>query len=127
MNLPKRIASSLAVLALIASTAFATTISECQTDIANLRAETHSATFTGANAAKDEAGLLGKLDAAATSLDKGKFCDAIQKLNDFKTRVNQLIAAGKIDAATGQQLLADADDAIACIRSVAMQAGKTCP
>src|SRR5215203_1334926 len=98
MNLQRFLALALAPFVIVASSTFATTISECQADIANLRTETQAATITGKNAAKDQAGLIGKLDGAAVELDKGKFCDSIKKLNDFKTKVNQLIAGGSIDA-----------------------------
>lgn len=109
----------------------ATTVSECQTLIANLKAETQAVAITGKSADKDRAGLIGKVDNATFSLDQAKFCDSIQKLNDFKVKVNQLIAAGKInqnptDAAgnplvTGTQLLADADAAINCINQLQVQ------
>lgn len=109
----------------------ATTVSECQTLLANLKAETQTVTITGKSADKDRAGLIGKIDNASFSLDQAKFCDAIQKLNDFKVKVNQLIAAGRInqnptDAAgnplvTGTQLLADADAAINCINNLQIQ------
>ena len=86
MNLQRFLALALAPFVIVASSTFATTISECQADIANLRTETQAATITGKNAAKDQAGLIGKLDGAAVELDKGKFCDSIKKLNDFKTK-----------------------------------------
>lgn len=116
---------------LSAVVANANTISECQTLIANLKAETLSVQITGKSADKDRAGLVGKLDNASFALDQAKFCDSIQKLNDFKQKVNQLIAAGRInqnptDAAgnpqvTGTQLLADADAAINCINGLQVQ------
>jgi hypothetical protein len=43
----------------------AQTVEECQAQIAALRRQTEEATFIGQNAAKDEAGLIGKLDGAS--------------------------------------------------------------
>ncbi len=120
-----------AALMFSAAVASADTVSECQTLIANLKAETTAVVITGKSADKDRAGLIGKLDQASFALDQAKFCDAIQKLNDFKVKVNQLITAGRInqtptDASgnplvTGTQLLSDADAAINCINGLQVQ------
>jgi hypothetical protein len=133
MNFARMFAAALFALSLMltASVAQATTVSECQTAIANLKTETTSIAITGRNADKDRAGLIGKLDAAAFSLDQAKFCDAIQKLNDYRAKVNQLIAAGKINtdpmsSPTAQDLLTGADNAIACINQLIAQSGVTC-
>ena len=114
-----------------AMVANADTVSECQARIATLKADTLAVTITGKSADKDRAGLVEKLNNASFALDSAKFCDSIQKLNDFKVKVNQLIAAGKInqnptDAAgntlvTGTQLLAEADAAINCINDLQIQ------
>src|SRR5919112_6255369 len=71
-----------------ASPAQAETLTDCQAKIAALRLETDNATtFLGKNAAKDEAGLLLKLDNANEKLGEGKYLDAIDKLTDFKNAV----------------------------------------
>ena len=59
-------------------------------------------------------------------LDQGKFCDAIQKLNDFKARVQQLSAAAKLSAREAEQLTNDANAASTCVLSVATSAGVPC-
>ncbi|HVG29426.1 MAG TPA: hypothetical protein VM864_06865 [Pyrinomonadaceae bacterium] len=122
-------------LTLSANVTSAETVSECQQLIANLKAETQTVIITGKNAEKDRTGLVGKADNASFALDRGKFCDAIQKLNDFKSKINQLIAAGNINQnptdangntiATGNQLLADADAAINCINRLQIQSTGT--
>lgn len=111
----------------VAPVAQATTVTEVQAMIASLRAKTASITITGKSAeTKDRPGLLEKLDEASLKVDQAKFCDAIQKLNNFKTTVNHLIAVGRINqdpalGATGQELLADADAIIAAINELQVQ------
>lgn len=106
--------------------------SECQALIAELRAQTEAVAITGRNAEKNRAGLLGKLDNASAALNTGKLCDAIQKLNDFRNKVNQLIASGSINTdstagVTGQDLVDGATDAINCIQALVDQSGIVCP
>ncbi len=106
--------------------AYATTVTECQQLIAAVKSDTQIVALTGKNAEKDRTGLVGKLDAASLALDRAKFCDAIQKLDDFKVKVGELIAESRINqdaslGVTGQQLLAEADAAIACIADLQIQ------
>ena len=105
---------------------------DCQALISALRADTETVVLTGRQADKNRAGLLAKLDNASTDLSKGKLCGAIQKLTDFRNKVNQLIASGSINndpsvGVTGQDLVNDANEAIACIQAQAAQSGTTCP
>jgi hypothetical protein len=111
--------------------AYATTVSEAQAMIASLKAKTATVAISGKQAEKDRAALVIKLDEASLKVDQAKFCDAIQKLNDYKVKVNQLITAGKINqdpnlGTTGQELLTDADAAITGIRDLVTQSGTTC-
>lgn len=106
--------------------AHATTVTEVQAMIASLRTKTEGVVITGKSADKDRATLLAKLNEANLKVDQAKFCDAIVKLNDFKVKVNQLIAAGKINqdpalGTTGQELLADADATIAALNELQTQ------
>jgi hypothetical protein len=108
----------------------ATTITEVQAMIASLKAKSSTVTITGKQADKDRAGLLDKLNEASLKVDQAKFCDAIVKLNDFKARVSQLIAAGKINqdpalGTTGQELLTDADAIIAGLNELQVQSTGT--
>lgn len=113
--------------------AHATTVTEVQAMIASLRTKTEGVVITGKSAeTKDRSGLLGKLNEGTLKLDQAKFCDAVAKLNDFKTRVNALIAAGKINqdptlGTTGQELLNDADAIIAALNELQVQStGAVC-
>ncbi len=120
-----------AVLA-AASVAIASTFEECQAIINGLKAKTQTVVITGKGAeTKDRPGLIQKLDQASLELSRAKFCDAIMKLNDYKAKVNELIAAGRINqdpnvGVTAQELLTDADSAITCINQLATQSGTTC-
>jgi len=109
----------------------ATTITEVQAMITTLKTKTTSVLITGKSAEKDRAGLVAKLDEASLKVDQAKFCDAIAKLNDFKARVNQLIAAGKINqdpaaGTTGTELLNDADAIIAGLNELQLSTGTAC-
>ena len=111
--------SLLLVAALTGATpAGATTTGDCQVLIAALRVQTQNATFTGQNAAKDQAGLIGKIDAASAALSAGKTADAIQKLTDFRTKVGTLNWQGKIDPGDAAALTSGAEGAIACIQGI---------
>jgi hypothetical protein len=98
----------------------ATTTEDCQAKIDVLKAQTASAELFGQNAEMNRTGLLGKLDEATTKLAEGKLADAIQKLTDFRTTVEELNAAAKpkINPDDAAALIAGADDAIACIDSL---------
>ena len=128
--------TAFAVLGFALSIAFAVrpagAIQSCQALIDSLRADTETVVLTGRQAEKNRAGLLGKLDNVSTALAKGKLCTAIQKLTDFRDKVNQLIASGSINndpsvGVTGQDLVDGANDAIACIQAQVAQSGTTCP
>jgi hypothetical protein len=127
-------AFAFAVAMLVAApVALATTVTEVQAMIASLKAKTTNVVITGKAAeTKDRPGLLDKLNEASLKVDQAKFCDAVAKLNDFKVKVNQLIAAGKINqdpaaGTTGQELLTDADAIIAALNSLQQQStGTTC-
>lgn len=68
----------------------------CQSLLTALYANTDSQTFTGMNAKKDESGLLGKVSDAINKLDQQKNQDAINKLEDYKMKLGQVCAQGKI-------------------------------
>jgi hypothetical protein len=98
--------------------AYAQSVDECQADIAALRVQTQNATFIGQNAAKDQAGLIGKLDSASAKLSQGKFQDALANVQSFRARVVALDQQGKIDDEDALTLIAGADEAIACVQGL---------
>ena len=98
-----------------ASPAQAQTVEGCQTEFNDLRTATKNANFTGNNAAKDEEGLLGKLESATTKLADGKTADALKNLESFQLKVSDLADQGKLDPADAEILLDKAGAVTYCI------------
>ena len=97
-----------------------TTVTDCQAKIADLRASTLAAqTFTNA---KDQTGLVGKLDSASAKLTQGKTADAINNLTSFRDKVSTLAVQGKLGQDEADALIAGANDAIACVENLPTQA-----
>ena len=96
----------------------ATVASECQAKIGALADLTEAAPITSKNPERDRAGLVKILSDANALLSVGKNADAVKKLTDFILKVEQLKAAGRLDAASADRLIADANDAIACINAI---------
>jgi len=128
-SMKKFVFAAVAAVMLASVAAYASTVTECKAIIEGLKAKTTTVAIAGKQAeTKDRPGMIIKLDEANLKLDQAKFCDAVQKLNDFKVKVNQLSAAGKLNqdpaaGTTGQELLADADAAITCINELVAQSG----
>lgn len=113
----------MAVLAsgLVSTSAQAQTVSECQALIDQTRADlAGTQSISGKDPVQTKAGLDAKLVAASAKLAEGKFEDAILKLVDFRTSVETLAAAPKpkISQQDAQLLIADANNAIACIQGL---------
>jgi len=111
----------------------ATTVSEVQSMISQLKGKVQVIQISGKFAeTKDRPGLLSQLDGVSLTLDQGKFCNSITKVRDFQKKVNDLIAAGKLNqdpavGPTGQELLSDADAIIAALNELQTQsAGSPC-
>ena len=115
-----------------APAAQATTITEVQAMIASLKTKSETVALGGKQADKERLSLLAKINEASLKVDQAKFCDAIQKLNDFKVSVNHLINVGRINqdpaaGTTAQELLNDADAAIAGLNDLQLQStGAVC-
>jgi hypothetical protein len=107
-----------ALLWVAAQPAHAQTVDECQAEIAELKVQTQNTTFIGQSAAKDQAGLIGKLDSARAKLGQGKFQDALANLQGFRAKVVALDQQGKIADEDASTLIAGADEAIACVQGL---------
>ena len=118
-------------LAMIVSApvAQATTVSEVQSMITQLKGKVQIISISGKNAEiKDRPGLLGQLDGVSLTLDQGKFCNSVTKVRDFQKKVNDMITAGKLNqdpalGPTGQELLSDGDAIIAALNELQAQNG----
>jgi hypothetical protein len=123
-----------AVAMLIAApVAQATTITEVQSMITQLKGKVQIISISGKQAeTKDRPGLLGQLDGVSLTLDQGKFCNSVTKVRDFQKKVNDMISAGKLNqdptlGPTGQELLADGDAIIAGLNDLQVQSsGSPC-
>src|SRR6185503_15877204 len=113
------------VMLVAAPLAQATTVSEVQSMITQLKGKVQIIQINGKFAeTKDRPGLLGQLDSVALTLDQGKFCDSVTKVRDFQKKVNQMIAAdNKINqdpnvGVTAQELIADGDAIITALNEL---------
>lgn len=122
-------AAVLFVLAILiaAPVAQATTVTEVQSMITQLKGKVQIIAISGKNAeSKDRPGLLGQLDGVSLTLDQGKFCNSVTKVRDFQKKVNDMISAGKLNqdptlGPTGQELLSDGDAIIAALSGLQTQ------
>jgi len=121
------------VMLVAAPLAQATTVSEVQSMITQLKGKVQIIQISGKFAeTKDRPGLLGQLDGAALTLDQGKFCNSVTKVRDFQKKVNDMISANKLNqdpavGPTGQDLIADGDAIIAALNDLAAQSiGSRC-
>jgi hypothetical protein len=109
----------------------ATTVSEVQTMITQLKGKVQIIGISGKQAeTKDRPGLLGQLDGVSLTLDQGKFCNSVTKVNDFEKKVNDMISAGKLNqdpavGPTGQDLITDAESIKAALNDLATQSNGT--
>jgi hypothetical protein len=109
----------------------ATTVSEVQSMITQLKGKVQIISISGKNAeTKDRPGLLGQLDGVSLTLDQGKFCNSVTKVRDFQKKVNDMISAGKLNqdpavGPTGQELLDDGDAIIAALSQLNVQSNGT--
>ena len=124
-------AVAFAIAMLVAAPAFATTVSEVQTMITQLKGKVQIIAISGKQAeSKDRPGLLGQLDGVALTLDQGKFCNSVTKVNDFEKKVNDMISAGKLNqdptvGPTGQDLINDGDNIKTALNDLATQSTGT--
>ena len=121
-----------AIAMLIAApVAQATTVSEVQSMITQLKGKVQIIAISGKNAeTKDRPGLLGQLDGVSLTLDQGKFCNSVTKVRDFQKKVNDMISAGKFNqdptlGPTGQELLTDGDGIITALNELSVQSNGT--
>lgn len=117
-----------------APVALATTVTEVQAMVTQLKGKVEVIIINGKNAeTKDRPGFQGQLDGVRLTLDQGKFCDSVKKVRDFQKKVNDMIAAdNKINqdpalGVTAQELIADGDAIIVGLNELSVQSkGSPC-
>ena len=126
-------AIAFAIAMLVAIPVLATTVSEVQTMITQLKGKVQIIAISGKQAeTKDRPGLLGQLDGVSLTLDQGKFCNSVTKVRDFQKKVSDMISASKLNqdptlGPTGQELLSDGDAIIAALNELQVQStGSPC-
>ena len=107
-------------LLLVSSLVMASTFTECKGMILVLKGETEAVEIGGQNSEKTLDGLLSKLDGALIKLDQAKFYDAIQKLTDYRDKILVLATQGKMAQANADNLVAEANNSIACIANIGL-------
>jgi hypothetical protein len=124
-----RLRAALAALLLLAATIAATiagtapaatadTETACDEQLAVLRADVGSVAVTGGKADKERAGLVKLADDAAALVTVGKTADALAKLANLQTKVDQLAAAERISAESAARLSSDIGAATGCLSAV---------
>jgi hypothetical protein len=113
------VAAALVVGGVAVETASAQTTEDCQALLTQLRADTVAAETSFTNG-ESFTSAVAKLDAASAKLAEGKNADAVQKLVDFQTQLTALSTAAKpkLDPATAQALITEAQGVIDCINSI---------
>jgi hypothetical protein len=96
----------------------AQTEGNCEVQFNQLRAHLapEALPITGVKADKERAGLVKLVDDAQNLASIGKSFDAVKKLGDFTVKVDQLEAAGRIDAESAAQLRSEAQATIVCLQ-----------
>jgi hypothetical protein len=101
--------------------ATATTVSECQGDIATLLAQTDGTAFTGTNgnkASQCQSKCEANLFQASKKLDQARFADAIDQMAEYKNAVAFCSSKGFVSDVDAAALEAGADVVIACIQLI---------
>ena len=103
----------------VATAGAATSVEDCQSQLATLRADTVAAetSFTNARSVDSE---IGKLDATSAKLAEGKNADAVQKLVDFQTLLTHWPQrrSRRSTPPPRRALIAEAQGVIDCINTI---------
>lgn len=113
------VAGALGAVLIPAVDASATTLQDCQSQLATLQSDTVAAesSFTNHMSFDDE---IAKLDEASTKLAEGKNADSVQKLVDYQSTLTSLATAvkAKVDPTTAQALTDEAQGVADCINAI---------
>lgn len=98
--------------------AAASTISECQADIATLTLQTQGTTYVGDKAAKVESQLLFHLSKASSGIDHAEFKDALKQVGDYSSDLKNAVVSGTVAAGDAAFLQTGAATVSACIVAI---------
>ena len=103
----------------VATAALATaSVTTCTDELTALGTDVAAAPITSGKVEKERAGLVKLVGDATALLESGKVTDALVKLANLQTKVDELAAAGRISAESAALLTADVRAATACISPV---------
>lgn len=116
----RRLATVVAGLLLLATAAAspasgAEVVTSCDSQLTQLHGDVLAVPITGGKVDKERDGLV-RLVAGATSLvEAGKPADAVVKLTNLQTKVDDLVAAGRVSPEAASTLTADIAAATECL------------
>jgi hypothetical protein len=104
------------LMLMVTASAQAKATGTCQEEFTVLRTHTETVSITGGKVEKERAGLVKLVNDAEALASISKSSDAVKKLGDFTVKVDQLEAAGRIDAGGADQLRSEAQATIVCLQ-----------
>jgi hypothetical protein len=116
-----RLLSALAAILLVsavvagAPAANADTLTACEGQLTQLQGDVLTVPITGGKADKERAGLVKLVEDATALVDVGKTGDAVVKLTNLQTKVDDLAAAGRISGESAALLTGDISSATECL------------
>ncbi|GGI48290.1 hypothetical protein BCL57_003013 [Agromyces flavus] len=119
-RIPAAVSATLLATVLIAagaSTANADSMRLCGEELLQLQNDVGSVPITGGKVEKERAGLVKLVEATITLVDDGKTTDAVVKLGNLQTKVDDLEAAERISAESAALLTDDTTSATLCLSS----------
>jgi hypothetical protein len=103
---------------LSAPAASADTGTSCGDELAQLHTDVLTVPITGGKVDKERAGLVKLVEDAMALVDAGKPADAVVKLTNLQTKVDELAAAGRISTDSAALLATDIGAATECLATV---------
>lgn len=116
-----RLLSALAAILLVsavvagAPAANADTVTTCGDQLTQLHSDVLAVPITGGKVDKERAGMVKLVEDATALVTVGKSADAIVKLTNLQTKVDDLAAAGRISGESAALLTADISSATGCL------------
>ena len=100
------------------SGASAVTVTACDDQLVQLHSDVVSVPITGGNVDKERAGLVKLVEDTTALAEAGKTTDAVVKLANLQTKVDQLADAERISTQSAELLTTDTSSATQCLSAV---------